>query len=229
MKARLLLSLLLLSLTACGNPQPGPDKSLGGAVLGAAWGAGAGAVVGNQVSSQGGGIAVGAGFGAASGLITGAGMDMNESAMMREEKELASLKVQNMANTQELANLQASLDRAYSKAGSGIYQVFFDPDATNLRLGSISNLEKIADSIKANPGAFRVHVDGHTDDSGRIDYNNTLAEARARSVASYLAARGIGVDQISVNSFGSKRPIASNSNPTGRQLNRRVDVYVDRY
>ena len=49
----------------CATPQPGPDKTIAGALLGAGWGAGAGAVVGNQIDASGGGIAVGAGLGAA--------------------------------------------------------------------------------------------------------------------------------------------------------------------
>ena len=107
-----------------------------------------------------------------------------------------------------------------------IYQVYFDPDQTNLRSGAIANLEIVGESIKRNSGIFAITVVGHADDGGSPQYNERLAEARARTVASYLGARGISMDQITVRSFGSKRPLASNTSETGRQLNRRVDVIV---
>ena len=225
-----LLSILLLGVSACSRPTPGPDKSLAGAVLGAGWGAGAGAVVGNQIDNTGPGIAIGAGFGAASGLMQGAGFDVIESEQREQEEKLAALRAQNMANARELQNVQARLDNALDNgaAGSGVYQVFFDSDATSLRSGAIANLEVIADSLRANPRASRVVVMGHSDDSGTPDYNQRLAEARARSVASYLSSRGLSLDQIVVESHGSTRPIASNSTEVGRQLNRRVDVYIAR-
>ena len=215
--------------SACSNPQPGPDKTLGGAVLGAGWGAGAGAVVGNQVSTPGRGAAVGAGVGAVSGMLSGAGYDLGEGAMLEQERQLDAIKAQNAANTQTLAIMQDRLDRAVSlRTGSGIYQVFFDPDATSLRSGAIADLEVIAEQLKQDPRALVINVVGHADDGGSPEYNDRLSEARARQVSAYLAARGISSDQIVVRSFGSKRPIASNNTPEGRQLNRRVDLYAGR-
>lgn len=222
------LSTLLIALTlGCSNPQPGPDKTVAGAVLGAGWGAGAGAVVGNQISNTGEGVAVGAGLGAGAGMLTGMGYDLAEGASLNNERELASLKMKSAANQRELESVQAQLDRPGTVASiGGVYQVFFDEDTTSLRAGAIANLEVIAESLKANPHASTINVVGHADDSGTPEYNERLAEARARSVFSYLAARGIGSDQIKVTSFGSKRPIASNTSSVGRQLNRRVDVYI---
>lgn len=221
------LSALLPFLFGCSNPQPGPDKTASGAVLGAAWGAGAGAVIGNQIGNVGPGAGVGAGFGAVGGMLAGAGYDLNESELLRQEQELASLKMSNTANRRELGHLQARLDDLVTTdLGGGVYQVFFDADTTSLRAGATANLEAIATSIQRNPSAHRIHVVGHTDDSGSKDHNEKLAQARARTVSAYLSARGISADQIEVNSYGSKRPIASNTTPVGRQLNRRVDIYI---
>lgn len=219
--------LLAASLSACSNPQPGPDKTIAGAVLGAGWGAGAGAVIGNQVSYAGEGAAIGSGFGAVGGALSGAGYDLSESAQLENERQLAALKIQNISNQRELENIQGRLDDAVvSPDAGGVYQVFFDEDATSLRGGSVANLEVIAESIKASPRAYVIHVVGHSDDTGDPKYNERLAESRARSVSAYLGSRGISMDQIKVASHGSTRPIASNSTPVGRQLNRRVDVYI---
>jgi outer membrane protein OmpA-like peptidoglycan-associated protein len=228
MKAHLLL-LALISVSACNNPQSGPDKSIGGSILGAGIGAGVGAVIGNQVSFAGEGAAIGAGFGAVTGLVSGIAFDLTEGAILDQERALASLKLQNDANASELKNLQARLDKAVvSNIATGVHQVFFDLDVTSLKAGAIANLEVIAEQIKTNPHAPNIHVVGHSDDSGNPEYNARLAEARARTVSAYLASRGIASDHIQVSSFGSERPIASNSSDVGRQLNRRVDVYISR-
>ena len=227
--SKILFSVLLalFAFTGCHNPQPGPDKTLAGAVLGAGWGAGAGAVIGNQLTSSGQGAAVGAGFGAVSGALSGGAYDLTEETQDRNEKELASLRIQNMANGQVLANLQAKLDQAIaSSLGGGVYQVFFDPDSSTLKAGSIANLEVIAESIKSDPHAYVVNVVGHADDAGTPDYNKRLAEARARAVSAYLGSRGISLGQIKVTSFGSQRPLVSNNTEPGRQLNRRADVFI---
>ena len=217
----------LSAVLGCSNPQPGPDKTVAGTVLGAGWGAGAGAVIGNQVDATGKGVAVGAGFGAVAGALSGAGYDLSEGAQLKQDRELASLKIQNLANQRELQAVQGRLDRAATaEVPTGVYQVFFDENATSLRAGAVSNLEVIADSIKGSPRAYVVNVVGHSDDSGTTEYNEKLSESRARSVSAYLGSRGIAMDQIKVSSVGSTRPIATNATAVGRQLNRRVDIYL---
>ena len=208
-------------------PYPGPDKSAEGAVVGGAWGTGVGAVVGNQVATAGMGAGVGAGFGAVAGLLSGVAFDQLESNMMVQQHMLDDLQVKTRANFEVLRDLQDTLDdKIATTVTTGVYQVFFDNDSTQLKAGSIANLQAIADSMKASMGVRIIQVNGHTDDSGNQENNKKLSEARAREVASYLASRGISMDQIKVNSFGTERPLASNATPEGRQLNRRVDVFL---
>lgn len=219
------------SLFACSNPQPGPDKTIGGALLGAGWGAGAGAVIGNQTTGgPGKGVAVGAGFGAAGGLLMGMGYDLEEGVQVDQKQELAALKVQSAANQMELEKLQGYLDHASAQnpLGAGVYTVHFDEDQTNLRLGAVKALEQVAEAIKTGRAYRTVYVAGHTDDTGRPDYNEKLAKARADAVTAYLAARGIPTDNIKTESFSASRPVASNKTAAGRQLNRRTEVSIMR-
>ena len=226
----LLISLLTVVLftVGCSNPQAGPDKSIAGAIIGGGWGAGAGAILGNQVNQDAQGTIVGASYGFVQGALVGAGFDLNEETLIDQQRQLASLKIANEANSRRLNQIQSHLEGtgvAASNAGV-VHQVFFDVDQTNLRAGSVANLEKISNAIASNPGAISVHVDGHSDDGGDSGYNLRLSEARARTVTAYLASRGISIDQINMQSYGSTRPIASNGTPVGRQMNRRVDVYI---
>lgn len=215
-------------LSGC-SPQSGPDKSVAGLMLGGAWGAGAGAVVGNQVGSSGEGIAVGAGLGAAAGLLHGIGYDLSEGNQLRQNRRLASLELQAVANQRQLTRLQGLLDSSKGPDPvGGVYQVFFDEDQTNMRSGAVTNLEALAESIKATSFVRTVYVAGHTDDTGNTKYNESLSDARAKTVSAYLASRGIPSVQIDTKSFGATQPIATNATEAGRQLNRRVDVYISR-
>ena len=219
----------ILIIPGCSNPQPGPDKSVAGTVLGAGWGTAVGAVIGNQVSTQPAGMAVGAGLGAIEGLISGVSYDLTESALIDQERALDALKIQALATQRELQDLQGTLDRATpTTLNGGVYQVLFDSDVTSIRSGALADLEVLSEAIKRDPGAVQIHVVGHSDDEGSTDYNQKLADSRARAVTAYLTARGISADQIKSESFGSQRPVASNTTAEGRQLNRRVDVWVSR-
>ncbi|MCC6954746.1 MAG: OmpA family protein [Deltaproteobacteria bacterium] len=214
-------------LVACA-PVAGPDKSIAGAVLGAGWGAGAGAVVGNQLNDRGPGAAMGAAFGAGSGLMAGIALDVEEGHELAQHRELDALKVQVRANERNLVTLQNALDREGSVVAPAqeTLQVFFDPNRASLRIGSAKRLERFAQALKQNPAMQRIHVHGHSDDTGDPDLNVRLSEARARTVQTFLAAQGISSHQLIIVPHGSSEPLASNSTPEGKQLNRRAEVVV---
>jgi outer membrane protein OmpA-like peptidoglycan-associated protein len=155
----------------------------------------------------------------------GMGYDLEEGVQLEQNRQLAALKVQAAANHNSLLKIQNKLDSSLcSDPIGGVYTVFFDEDQTNLRLGAYSGLEAAAEALKKNPKFSRILVAGHTDDTGRPDYNDKLAQARADSVAAYLAGRGIALDQIKIESFSAKKPVATNRTAAGRQLNRRAEI-----
>jgi outer membrane protein OmpA-like peptidoglycan-associated protein len=162
-------------------------------------------------------------------MLTGAGFDIGEGALLKQDRELAALKMRNSGTQLELEKIQGRLDKAaISGESRGVYRIFFDEDATSLRSGALANLEVLAESIKRDPHAMTVNVVGHTDDTGVPDYNDRLALARANTVSAYLAARGLAMDRIKTSGQGAAQPIAGNATQSGRQLNRRVDVFISR-
>lgn len=222
---KIILGCFFIAFAGC-HPVSGPDKSFTGAVLGAGWGAGSGAVIGNQMNTTGPGALVGAGFGAASGLVTGIGLDVAEATELEQDRQIEAMQVQVQENDKALRNLQAHLDyrgRMLEANQDGV-RVFFDTDLAGLRLGSVVDLEKFAESFKYNPfsGYFEVH--GHSDETGDEKRNMSLSEARTRTVVNFLMQHGVSADQIRPFSHGSKYPLASNKTAAGKQLNRRVDV-----
>jgi outer membrane protein OmpA-like peptidoglycan-associated protein len=208
---------------------PGPDKAIAGAVLGGGWGAGAGAIVGNQVAAAGPGAAIGAGFGAAGGLVSGAGFDQLEEASLETREDIDALKMQVAANRGALASVRDDLDSRHdylrTLAGKPV-TVFFDPESALLRSGYILRLETLVESIKANPSVAGVMVYGHSDDTGDASADQKLSQARAETVETFLLNRGVPRNKIATRGWGGMRPIASNDSESGRQLNRRVEVYL---
>lgn len=73
---------------------------------------------------------------------------------------------------------------------------------------------------------LRLQVDGYTDSTGPHALNSDLARARSSAVAHWLQARLPGGLAVSANAHPQCCYIASNSNPAGRSLNRRVTVTV---
>ena len=224
--------LISFSLSSCSpTPNSVPDKTVSGGILGAGWGAGTGAIIGHQLSYAGEGAGIGAGVGLLAGVASGIAYDSVEGTLHEQHQKLEALQLQNALNTAELSSLQEKLDvpPPSLRGTQSIYKVFFDSDVTNLKAGSIQELEIIANSIKSDPYVKKIQINGHSDDAGKPEYNNQLAEARARTVLSYLSQQGVALDVMKIESFGATRPLASNGSPEGRQLNRRVEVVVGRW
>ena len=69
-----------------------------------------------------------------------------------------------------------------------------------------------------------VAVAGYTDSQGSNSYNQTLSEARANSVASYLKSKQVVAARFQIVGFGEQNPIADNTTEQGRAQNRRVEL-----
>lgn len=84
-------------------------------------------------------------------------------------------------------------------------------------------LEILAPLILYVPNA--VNVAGYTDSlASRTLDNDTLSALRAMSVLEVLLAAGAPNDKMSVSAYGDRMPVADNSTPEGRALNRRVEI-----
>ncbi len=59
------------------------------------------------------------------------------------------------------------------------------------------------------------------------EYNQRLSEERALSVAHYLESKDVNPVRLATLGKGETAPIAGNDSETGRQANRRVEIYVE--
>ncbi len=103
--------------------------------------------------------------------------------------------------------------------------VLFDFDSYALRYEARRDLDRVAEILMRYQNSS-ITVAGHTDSIGDSSYNQRLSEYRAQSVANYLISRGVQSYRISSVGYGETMPIASNASESGRQRNRRVELYI---
>jgi len=107
-----------------------------------------------------------------------------------------------------------------------VYGISFGVGSSSLNSGQDALVGKIVAAIEMFPRA-EVMVEGHTDDTGSYDANLRLSRRRAETVARLLETElGRPEDSIATEGFGPDRPVALNSTPEGRALNRRIDVVI---
>lgn len=211
MKSIKVLTSLLLSatliLSSCGsltNTQKGAAIGVGG---GAAVGAGVGKLAGNTVI----GSIVGAAVGGAAGALIGKKMD-------KQKKELEAVLPEEA--TVETVNDGEALKVTFD---SGI---LFATNSSTVSAASKSALKNLATSLNQNPNTD-IKIVGHTDSTGKVDYNQTLSEKRAKSVYDYLMQeQGVSSKRMSYEGKGIHEPVADNSTAEGRALNRRVEILI---
>jgi outer membrane protein OmpA-like peptidoglycan-associated protein len=62
---------------------------------------------------------------------------------------------------------------------------------------------------------------------GTHAYNMKLSKDRAESVRQYLVQAGVPGGRVgAATGFAETRPVASNDNASGRQMNRRVEIVI---
>lgn len=74
----------------------------------------------------------------------------------------------------------------------------------------------------------RIVLVGHSDSVGTCSYNDSLALRRARAVQRALATSGLSRVPMEVVSIGERRPMSFAAAPEAQQLNRRVEILVER-
>ena len=84
--------------------------------------------------------------------------------------------------------------------------------------------------IKNNTGAIdSIYIEGHTDSIGTDKRNLALSLERCESIQQWLILNSIlDKNNMQVHPFGKSKPVATNSTPQGRALNRRVEMIVFR-
>jgi outer membrane protein OmpA-like peptidoglycan-associated protein len=206
-----LFSAVLLA-TACTTIDPytreeKTSKATTGAIIGAVGGAVVGAVSGDDSRDRRNRALIGAGIGALAGGAVGYYMDVQE-AKLRQQLEGTGVRV--IRNGDNITLVMPS-------------NVTFDVDKADIKASFYPVLDSVALVLDEYDKTI-IDVVGHTDSTGSHQYNQTLSEWRADSVAKYLISQKVDRLRIETFGMGETRPIADNSTAQGRQLNRRVEL-----
>lgn len=111
--------------------------------------------------------------------------------------------------------------------GCVVENVLFTFDSTKLDKTSTDILDNVVKVVKANPDVVvDIEVQGHTDSTGSIKYNDKLSMKRAVSVKSYLVSNGVAEDNVVIKAFGELSPVESNATKEGRRANRRAVLKI---
>jgi outer membrane protein OmpA-like peptidoglycan-associated protein/outer membrane murein-binding lipoprotein Lpp len=101
--------------------------------------------------------------------------------------------------------------------------VLFSTGKVTLQPGAHLQLDRLASYLKDHPKE-RVLIEGNTDSTGAVVYNQHLSTARAQAVGQALQLQGVSQSQYQTLGLGEAYPVAANDSAAGRQQNRRVDI-----
>ena len=195
--------LLAAGLPACkslNNTQKGTG-------IGVAAGATAGALIGGGGKRSVIGALIGAAVGGGAGYVIGHHMD----------KKAEEVK-------------QAIPDATVERVGEGINVTFnsgllFKINSSVLSDAAKDNLAKAAGVFVKDPETILL-VEGHTDDTGPLDFNMELSKKRAYAVSEYLQSKGVAAGRFQVKWYGPNQPKYPNNSEANRANNRRVELAI---
>lgn len=104
--------------------------------------------------------------------------------------------------------------------------VFFESDSYQLQPTSYLELNKLAELLQNNP-FLRIEIGGHTDNTGKKEYNLELSKNRAKAVFDYLIQqKDIDNKRLMYKGYADLYPLQPNSTPEGRAINRRTEFKI---
>jgi OOP family OmpA-OmpF porin len=104
--------------------------------------------------------------------------------------------------------------------------VYFEYDKAVIKPISYPILDAVAATMQGNPSIQLIEVQGHTDERGDDNYNLDLSDRRAKSVAKYLADKGVDEKRLTSQGYGETQPIDRNHNEAAWAKNRRVAFLI---
>ena len=104
---------------------------------------------------------------------------------------------------------------------------YFATSHAALERAARRDLDRAAEWLTAN-GQGRVIVEGHADQRGDADLNETLATQRANAIREHFVTRGVDGDRITIVTYGDRRPVCRELLETCWVQNRRAVVRVTR-
>ncbi len=156
------------------------------------------------------------------GFVDSKGCELDSDADgVPDYKDLCPL-VAGIAANKGCPEIKREVRQLLQKAMQGIE---FETGKATIKSKSFPLLDQIAQTFIENAN-YIIEVQGHTDNTGKADFNKKLSQDRAESVMKYLAGKGVPAERMSAVGYGPEVPIADNNTKAGRQKNRRVEFNI---
>jgi peptidoglycan-associated lipoprotein len=101
--------------------------------------------------------------------------------------------------------------------------IYFDYDKVEIKSEYAGIVTEVARALVAHP-AWKVRLEGNTDQRGTREYNIGLGERRAQAVRRALMLQGATDAQLSTVSYGEERLAAEGEDEAAFAKNRRVEM-----
>jgi OOP family OmpA-OmpF porin len=105
-------------------------------------------------------------------------------------------------------------------------QIVFESGSAVLKPESDAALGQLKAYLDETPRVTKLRIEGHTDNVGQPQANETLSGQRALAIKAALVAKGISKDRLLAVGFGPNKPIADNTTEEGKAKNRRTEFHV---
>jgi OmpA-OmpF porin, OOP family len=147
-------------------------------------------------------------------LISFAGTDNAIEAFALNVLEMEAMKQEVAAN---------EMFDAINKDGFIALYINFETGKSDIKPESKPIIDQLYEMLKQNPD-LKISIEGHTDNVGTEQSNQTLSESRAKSVMNELVLKGIAANRLKYKGWGQTKPIADNNTEDGKAKNRRVEI-----
>ncbi len=165
--------------------------------------------------------------------------NMRVDLMTREQRvaELERLVAEKQAQMDDLrTSLNAALrgfnaaDLTVEERNGKIYvsmsqNLLFKSGSDKVEPKGVEALGKLAKALNDNPN-IEIIVEGHTDNTGGVDYNWNLSTDRATSVVKILSVSGVLPHRMTASGRGMHHPVVPNDSEANKAKNRRTEIIL---
>jgi outer membrane protein OmpA-like peptidoglycan-associated protein len=106
-------------------------------------------------------------------------------------------------------------------------RIYFALNEATILPSSNDVLASVARLMEKFPAIKRLRVEGHTDDRGGDDVNQSLSERRAGAVRAYLIRLGVDAARLTSKGYGKSKPLIDERTEEARNTNRRVEFVLE--
>ncbi len=122
-----------------------------------------------------------------------------------------------------------NIKKEKKKISIEMQEVLFDKNSSSLCASAKAILDKVIVILKKNKKEIKnINIEGHTDNTGKKDFNLKLSKKRAESVQGFLNKSNIvEKGKIKAKGYGSTKPLYLNDTEVNRNRNRRVKIMIN--